>query len=82
MADRYLFTSLQAVILKTLQKKFSTIFALKIYMWALHCCQQRESVLDTMQEFIVTNFSQVFFKGVFYQSGLIIDEDVVIRLIA
>lgn len=82
LADRYLFTSLQSVILKTLQKKFSTIFALKIYMWALNCCQQREPVLETMHEFIVTNFSQVFFKGVFHQSGLMIDEDVVTRLIA
>lgn len=66
LADRYLLTGLQTAIFKHLQKKFSTVFALKIYLWVNKYYSERKKSLKQMRQFILDNFNTVFFKGVFH----------------
>lgn len=80
IADKFIVKNLSLAILKLLKKKFTTIQALRIYLW-MKTYHDGDSMLSSMEEFITTNFSFVFFQGVFDQDCLLINESVVIDLI-
>ena len=64
ISDKFIVKNLSLCILKVLKKKFTTIQALRIFLWmkAYHDC---DNMISSMEEFIITNFSFVFFQGVF-----------------
>ena len=64
IADKFLVKNLSLCILKLLKKKFTTIQALRIYLW-IKTYHESDSMLSSMEEFIVSHFSFVFFQGVF-----------------
>lgn len=64
IADKFIFKNLSMCILRVLKKKFTTIQALRIYLW-MKAFHESDSMMSSMEEFITTNFSFVFFQGVF-----------------
>ena len=80
IADKFIVKSLNTIILKLMKKKFTTIQALRIFLW-MKTYHESDTMMTSMEEFILTNFSFVFFQGVFNQACLLLDEKIVIGLI-